>query len=114
MIKVNWDVEELVALIGIYRREQIGHVDNLEQELINLSMALNRRADRLGSAHDAKFRELNGMKLMYQNVEYIATKGVRGMSSASASMKVVYALLQKCPEAFQLILNEFMERYMAA
>lgn len=112
MIKVNWDVEELVALIDLYRREQRGEIPNLDIELEKLSTALNRRASKLEILHDEKYRNLNGMKMMYQNVEYIATNGQRGMSATSSSMRKVYGLLSAAPEVFDLILEEFKMRYI--
>lgn len=111
MIKVNWDVEELVALIDLYRREQRGEIPNLDIELEKLSAALNQRAVKLGIQHDEKYRNFNGMKMMYQNVEYIATDGRRGMSAASSSMRKVYSLLSVAPDVFDLILDEFKTRY---
>lgn len=111
MVKVNWDVEELVALIDIYRKSDGKTVPQINEELLGLSRALNRRADILGIQHDDKFRNLNGMKMMYQNVVYIATEGQHGMSSTSIPMKKVYGLLERCPDVFELILNEFRNRY---
>ena len=107
MIKVNWDVEELVALIDIYRRSVGKSTDQINAELLELSNALVARANRLGIVHDEKFRNLNGMKMMFQNVNYIATNGEQGMSAASASMRKIYGMLSTCPEAFDLILAEW-------
>lgn len=113
MIKVNWNVEELVAVIDLYLREQRGEITSLDIELEKLSDTLNRRASKLGIMHDEKYRNFNGMKLMYQNVEYIATNGQRGMSAASSSMRKVYGLLSVAPDVFDLILEEFKTRYIA-
>ena len=102
MIKVNWDVEELVALIDLYRRVQRKEVSNLDIELENLSIVLNQRASMLKIPHDDKYRNLSGMKLMYHNVEYLSTNGQRGMSAASISIRRVYNLLNTAPEVFDL------------
>ena len=94
MIKISWDVEELVALIDIYRRNMSSSAKiDINSELQQLSIALNKRAELLGIIHDDKYRNLNGMKLMYQNVAYIATGGTQGMSSTSSSMRKIYGLL---------------------
>lgn len=111
MIKVNWDVEELVALIDVYRRSAGKSTNQIDVELLKLSNALIARANRLGIVHDEKFRNLNGMKMMFQNVNYIATNGEQGMSAASSSMRKIYGMLSTAPEAFDLILAEFMQRY---
>lgn len=111
MIKVGWDVEELVALIDIYRKSEEKSSDQIDIELLNLSKVLARRAEKLGIRHDEKFRNLNGMKMMFQNVVYIETNGERGLSGAGASMRKVCDMLRTSPEVFELILDEFIERY---
>jgi hypothetical protein len=111
MMKIGWDVEELVALIDIYRNSSEKSAAQIEKELLTLSYVLIRRANTLGIAHDEKFRNLNGMKMMYQNVIYLATEGEIGMSSVSSSMRKVYGLLLSTPEVFDLILDEFNTHY---
>lgn len=111
MIKVSWDVEELVALIDVYRKSESKSSEQVEAELLALSNAFVVRAQRLGIEHDEKYRNLNGMKMMFQNVAFIASGGEHGMSAVSASMKKVYELLTTSPEVFELILKEFTERY---
>lgn len=111
MIKVNWDVEELVALIDIYRRSEGKTNEQIDADLLELSSALTKRANRLRIGHDEKFRNQNGMKMMFQNIAYIATDGQRGMSAASSSMRKVYGMLSTAPEVFDLILEEFTQRY---
>lgn len=111
MIKVNWDVEELVALIDVYRRSEGKTSSAIDEELMNLSTKLHKRAERLEITRDEKFRNLNGMKMMFQNVAYIATGEQQGLSSVSASMRKVYEMLAVAPEVFELILNEFETRY---
>lgn len=81
MIKVNWDVEELVALIDVYRRSDEKSAEQIEVELLALSKAFVERAERLGIEHDEKYRNLNGMKMMFQNVAYVASNGDHGMSA---------------------------------
>ena len=110
MIKVNWDVEELVALIDVYRRSNTDGFA-IDEELESLSEKLVRRANILRIAHDEKYRNYNGMKMMYQNVVYIATNGSQGLSAASSSMQKVYELLNSNPEVFEMILKEFNSRY---
>ena len=111
MIKVTWDVEEFVALIDIYKKTTGKSSAEIIAALSKLSVALRKRADILGIPHDEKYRNLNGLKIMYQNVRYIATDGQVGMSSTSSSMRKVYGLLTATPEVFELILKEFEGRY---
>ena len=42
MIKVAWDVEELVALIDVYRKSDGKTTDQIEKELMDLSKSRNR------------------------------------------------------------------------
>ncbi len=111
MVKVNWDVEDLVALVDVYRKSQGKTMEQIELELLALSKAFLVRAERLGIEHDEKYRNMNGMKMMFQNVVYIATNGESGMSSVSSSMRKVYDMLASSPEVFELILKEFIQRY---
>lgn len=111
MIKVAWDVEELVALIDVYRKSKGKTTEQIEKELIALSESLIIRAQKLGITHDDKFRNLNGMKMMFQNVVYTATNGHQGLSSASSSLQKVYKMLHTNPDVFELILEEFTSRY---
>lgn len=111
MIKVSWDVEELVALIDVYRKSKGRTSEQIDADLSELSKMLSVRAELLGIVHDEKFRNLNGMKMMFQNVAYIATDGKQGMSAASSSMQKVYEMQFTAPEVFDLILKEFRTRY---
>lgn len=111
MIKVNWDVEELVALIDVYRSSGNMSAAAIEENLSALAERLVKRADKLGIAHDEKFRNLNGMKMMFQNVVFIATEGKQGLSATSSSMQKVYSLLLSNPEVFEMILAEFNRKY---
>lgn len=95
MIKVAWDVEELVALIDVYRKSDGKTTDQIEKELMDLSKSLTLRAQKLGIKHDEKFRNLNGMKMMFQNVVYTATNGQQGLSSASSSLQKVYKMRKR-------------------
>lgn len=110
MIKVNWDVEELVALIDIHRKSLEPNYD-VDAALQQLSAKLISRSDKLGIIHDEKFRNINGMKMMYQNVLFVATNGRQGLSAASTRMQKVYSLLISNPDVFEMILEEFNQRY---
>lgn len=111
MIRISWDVEELVALIDVYQRSEGKSDSQIDAELLELSHVLINRAEKLEISHDEKFRNLNGMKMMFQNVVYIATGGQKGMSSVSSSMRMVYEMSKTAPGVFELILKEFCRRY---
>ena len=110
MIRVPWDVEEIVAFIDLYERTKMIR-DNVDAELQSLSNVLVRRAELLGITHDEIYRNLNGMKMMYQNVEYISSEGQRCLSGASKAFVEVYKMQISCPYVFDMILKEFNRKY---
>ena len=87
-------------MIDTYRKSSEKSAAQIEKELLTLSYVLIRTANTLRIAHDEKFQNLYGMKMMYQNVIYLATEGESGMSSVSSSMRKVYGLLSSTPEVF--------------
>lgn len=74
-------MEELVALIDIYRRSEGKANEQINAELLELSSTLAKRANGLGIDHGDQFLNQNGMKMMFQNITYIATDGQRGGSA---------------------------------
>jgi len=98
-------------LVHIYKKASNGEIQDINAELSSLSKALNKRADLLGIHHDKKFRNLNGMKMMYQNVVYVATNGKQGLSAVSHAIYAVYDMSQKSPDVFEMLLTEFNDRY---
>lgn len=111
MKKVNWETEEIVALISIYDRITNGEVVEMETELQRLSDALNKRADFLKMPHDESYRNLTGLRMMYQNLIFVASNNTCGLPNAGKGMYVVFDMYQKCPEAYKMILEEFSKRY---
>lgn len=111
MIKVPWDVEELVAIIDVYKNSDGLTEKQINDNLARLSIALNHRADKLGIYHDEKFRNINGVKMIFQNIVYVATNGEKGLSAASESLKAVYELSNNNSFVFKLLLDEFNSRY---
>ena len=111
MKRIKWDAEEYLPLIDVYIRTTNDPSLDVIEELGKLSELLNRRADLLGIPHDEKFRNLNGMKLMYQNVVYIATNGATGMSSYSQLMEQTYNLAINDRELFEGQLSKFFVKY---
>lgn len=111
MNRVKWDVEELVALICVYDRVLNEQIVDLDSELQSLSIALKRRADILHIPHDSTYRNHTGVKMIYQNLQYVASGETAGLSNASKAMYAVYEMYQKCPVVFKLIAEEFTRNY---
>ncbi len=83
MKRIDWAVEEMVVMVDLYYRDKNGQVSDLEQELQFLSQKLKRRADFLHIEHDEKYRNVNGMRMIYQNVRDADTNGENGLSGTS-------------------------------
>ena len=113
MIRISWDVEEIVAFIDLYERTKMDCLD-VDTELHHFSAVLIKRAKTLGIEHDDVYRNFNGMKMMYQNVEFIASDGRHGLSGASKSFVEVYQMRNKCPYVFEMILHEFNRKYCSS
>jgi len=86
-------------------------VVEMETELQRLSDALNKRADFLKMPHDESYRNLTGLRMMYQNLIFVASNNTCGLPNAGKGMYVVFDMYQKCPEAYKMILEEFSKRY---
>ena len=80
--KIPWDMEEMVALVDLYHRYENGMISNLSKELYDLSKCLINRADLLMITHDEKYRNVNGINMIFQNIRYVDTNGKTGLSSA--------------------------------
>lgn len=111
MKRIRWAIEEVVAIVDVYFRFESGGISDINAELDELSRTLNRRADILGIVHDEKFRNLNGMKCIFQNVRYVATDGEIGLSNASKQHQDIVDLYRNNREKFDAILNNFREKY---
>ena len=111
MLRVNWDIEELVAIIDLCVNREGKKTETISEELEELSSALNIRADKLGIPHDDKFRNLNGMKMTYQNVLFVISKGEIGLSGANKMISEVYRLYIENPKVFFAILDQFNRYY---
>lgn len=112
MKRIRWELEEVVAMVDLYYRDKNGSVEsNISDELKELSKKLNKRADMLGIDHDEKYRNYNGMKIIFQNVRYADTDGEEGMANTSQLIYDVIDLYEKDYNYFILILNRFNEKY---
>lgn len=111
MVRVKWDIEELVALADIYIHSKGKTQNEIKDELESLSIGLNHRADQLGIIHDNKYRNMNGMNMTHQNIIFVMTNGQQGLSSANKLMYEVAKMVTEKPEIFELILEQFNHKY---
>ena len=111
MKRIPWELEEMVDMVDLYYRDKNGNVENLVDELYELSRKLNKRADILKIDHDNKYRNFNGMKMIFYNVRYVDTDGEYGMSCASKLVYYTIDLYKKDYERFTVLLNSFNKKY---
>lgn len=99
-----WDSHEVALLINAYLKVTSG--DDLNQVAVHLSQTLRELAVRSGIQIDDTYRNINGMKMQLANVQYLFTKGEKGLSGASVLIRKMVELYQANPEAYQIILKE--------
>lgn len=111
MIRVGWDLEEMVALVDLYLRTKGAKSTVLNSAIDKLTTKLNRRAEILQIPHDERFRNRNGLFMMLMNLRNIESKGTSGLSSTSKLMSDVWEMYRADKEQFERILLEFNARY---
>jgi hypothetical protein len=108
----KWDFEEMVAMVDIYMRHKDGtNTRTLEDDLKELSIALNKRADMLGIQKGDKFRNYSGVKKIHDNIKSIDTEGEKGLSHGSKLMHDVLKFYEEYRSAFDIILKHFNDNY---
>lgn len=110
MIKVQWELDEAVALFDVYFKNG-GSLNVSEDVLINLMEIYIKRAKDNGITIDEKFRNLPGLKMQLGCIHYVVTSGKEGMSNASKLFYDTYELYKKDAGKFQQILKEFYRKY---
>ena len=111
MKRVDWAVEEMVAMVDLYYKFKDSPNTVLQEALLILSQRLNKRADIFGIVHDEKYRNYNGMKMIFENIRYIDTSGKKGLSSTSQLMQGVVDLYHNNSYIFNKIIDEFNIKY---
>ena len=133
MIRISWDVEEIVAFIDLYERTKIDCLD-VDTELRHFSAVLIKRAKTLGIDHDDVYRNFNVVivrdpgdlsypVLLFEVPEELfhkfrfpdaADTGHHGLPGASKAFVEVYQMRNKCPYVFEMILHEFNRKYCSS
>ena len=70
MKRVDWAVEEMAAMVDLYYNYKDSPNTVLKEALLILSQKLNKRADIFGIEHDEKYRNYNGMKMIFENIRF--------------------------------------------
>ena len=110
MKKINWSVEEAVALMNLYI-ENDSKIPVDENKVEKLSNILKKRAEILNLDIDEKFRNISGLNMQLACIHYVATDGAEGLSGASKLFYDTYDLYLSDKAKFTCIYNDFMKRY---
>lgn len=110
MKRINWDLEEAVALYDLYFKS--GQTLSIDKDkLKQLSGILNKRANLKGWIVDDKFRNVTGLSMQVATIHYIVTGGKEGLKNSSQIFRDVYDLYKEDPEKFDRIVTEFYLKY---
>lgn len=80
---MQWDREEEILLIDLYIYSKTHSDDETNKEIEEMSQLLRKRALYNNIQIDDKFRNVTGLKMKLQNIEYCFTNGKRGLSCCS-------------------------------
>lgn len=103
-VRISWDRYEVALLFDTYERVAGGSDTN--SEAVKLSESLRTLATRKGISIDETYRNVNGMKMQLANVQYLFTRGQKGLSGASTAIRQMYELYRTDYTEYQMILKE--------
>lgn len=101
--RISWDRYEVALLLKAY--EHIVGGSDINTEAAKLSAALRGLAIHRGILIDETYRNVNGMKMQFANLQYLFTNGSKGLSGASALIRQMYELYMTNPAEYQVILE---------
>lgn len=108
----TWDFEEMVAMVDIYmRHKNCTNTRTLKEDLEDLSIALNKRADMLGIEKGENYRNYNGMNMIYHNLMSADTNGEKGLRNGSKLMLKVLDFYKEHHAEFETLLKHFNDNY---
>ena len=110
MKKINWAVEEAVALMNLYI-ENDSKIPVDANKVKKLSNTLKKRAERLNLDIDEKFRNVAGLNMQLACIHYVATDGKEGLSGASELFYDTYKLYLTDKKMFLRIYDDFSKIY---
>lgn len=99
MKRINWAVEEAVALYDCYFRNN-GKLPVPEEELIALNKMYVKRANMLNLDFDEKFRNKAGLSMQLACIKGVITNGEEGLSGAAKVLVDTYDLYLNSRNSF--------------
>ena len=111
-VEMKWEFEEAVLLIDLFYYTKLHNKTENENAILELSSFLGNRAKQLGYDVDDKFRNLTGIKMKLQNIEYIASGGEQGLAAYSDMDKRAYDFsLDKSAEFYEIV-SDIKNKYI--
>lgn len=113
-MKLRWDEYEVALLIDTYVRTIDMNIFEKTEVIKKLSDYLRQRAIGNGIKIDDVFRNVIGITMRLSNIEYLFTRGKKGLSAYSRLDKELYELYNKNTDVFKAILESSktkMEKY---
>lgn len=104
MVRIPWDRYEVALLFDTYERVAGG--SDINAEAAALSASLRNLAVRRGLTIDNIYRNVNGMRMHLDNVQYLFTHGKKGLSSPPRVVRQMYELYKTDYAEYQMILKE--------
>lgn len=101
---IAWSKYEIALLFMVY--ERIANGSNFEGQSFWLSGALRQLASVEGIAVDETFRNINGINMQLNIVQYLFTNGEKGLPGASRAFRDMYDLYVNNHDKFNNILDE--------
>lgn len=102
--RIPWSKHEIALLFMVY--ERVANGSNMKEQASWLSGELRRLANIKGIAVDETFRNINGMNMQLENVQYLCAGGEKGLSGASRAIRNMYDVYMNDHDQFDAILEE--------
>ena len=102
--RISWDKYETALLFKAY--ESITCGEDYKSEAAKLSKTLRQYAINRGIEINETYRNVNGMNMHLAQVQYLFTKGSKGLSSCSKAIKEMHELYQSDYNAYLSLLKE--------
>ena len=104
-MRIPWNKYEAALLIEVYYLYESKAVSRLEVVKIASDM-LRGYANAMGLEIDKTFRNINGINMRMYELDYISSKGKKGMRKTSYIFKDMMRMYQSNREGFEKVLQE--------
>jgi len=109
----SWDSEEAILLVDLYYelKENNISIQKADNQILELSKLLSRRAISLGMEISHTFRNVKGIRMKLGNIQFVDTNGNLGLSGFSINDRVYVAEYQNDHNAFKKRVADVKNKY---